>query len=334
MIPPIVSICLPVYEGAKYLEQALESLLFQSFENFEVLCADDNSTDSSIGILEDFARRDRRIQYLKNSVNKGLFPNYNGLLRQCKGKYIKPFAQDDILHKDCLARMVAVLDQQPDIALVSSARQVIDERGRILSCQNRFDQNTLIPGSEAILYSLTELSNWIGEPSAVMFRAEFFDGGFDCAYFHFGDIEYWLRILQNGDMYYLSEPLFGFRRHHESQTEHNKRQMLFALDMLKFARRRKEILQSDDRSFREDRRAMVEEIAAEIASNCGNMFAIVENDLDKAYFSQNASRSEQEHQLIGFKLLLLESLLTVRELAEENQELKSLGAVPTVVKMI
>ena len=124
---PLISICLPVYNGGKHLAAAIESILAQTFNDYELLAADDRSTDSSIELAESYARRDGRIRFWKNAQRQGLSGNYNACIREAKGKYIKTFAQDDVLQPDALACMKDVLEKEPAVALVSSSRQNIDD---------------------------------------------------------------------------------------------------------------------------------------------------------------------------------------------------------------
>src|ERR1700676_4691905 len=94
---PLVSVCLPIYNGTNYMEQALESVLAQTFKNFEFLITDDCSTDGTSEVIERFARLDKRIKYLKNERQLGLFGNYNACMAQATGRYIKLLGHDDVL---------------------------------------------------------------------------------------------------------------------------------------------------------------------------------------------------------------------------------------------
>ena len=92
---PTVSICLPVYNGERFLREAIESVLAQTYEDYELLISDDLSQDSSLEIAHSYAKRDTRIIVSSNPKNLGLFANYNACQKLASGKYIKPFAQDD-----------------------------------------------------------------------------------------------------------------------------------------------------------------------------------------------------------------------------------------------
>lgn len=235
---PKVSVCLPVYNGDKFLAEAIESVLGQSFTDFELLIIDDCSTDNSKAIIKRFTEQDRRIRYVKNLNNLGLFSNYNACIKLSSGRFIKPFAQDDVLNPNILENMVDVLENMPDIALVSCARGWISAAGEVVEATNEnalmtlkpFRQNKRVPAQEAILDSFQRLVNWLGEPCTVMFRSEHQDIGFDVRYKQIGDLEYWYRILKHGDYYFLSEELCKFRKHLGSTTNRNGRSLPALLD--------------------------------------------------------------------------------------------------------
>ncbi len=232
---PCVSVCLPVFNGARHLSAAIESVLCQSLEDFELLIADDGSSDQSVEIALDYASKDNRIIFSRNQKRQGLFGNYNTCMKEARGKYIKTFAQDDILHKDALAKMSSVLDQDQKVVLASSARNVIDGEGNLTELKQPMKEDMRLAGRDVITFNLISLNNWVGEPSTVMFRSEFAGSGFDPSYYHYGDIEYWFRILMKGDYYYFAGPLASFRRHALSQTDKNHKELYFALDVLRLS---------------------------------------------------------------------------------------------------
>lgn len=231
-----ISICLPVFDGEKHLAAAIESVLRQSCSNFELLIADDCSSDASVEIIRLYAAQDQRIVWWRNEKSLGLFQNYNACIERATGNYIKLFAQDDLLEPACLERMGNVLDVIPAVNLVSCARRVIDEsmdEGNESVMRNDLAKGLVLNAESIVLKSLLTLSNHIGEPAAVMFRASAKDKGFDTRYHHVGDLEYWLRICLSGACYFLDEVLCTFRIHPSGRTAFNKRNFLFALDFLR-----------------------------------------------------------------------------------------------------
>jgi len=235
---PTVSVCLPVYNGERFLSQAIESVLEQNYKDFELLIIDDCSTDNSARIIADYASLDKRIRSLKNFCNLGLFNNYNQSIKEASGRFIKLFAQDDLFKPTILEKMVEVLANRQDVALVSCAKSWIDETGDKIEATNAnalrtlkpFEQDTYKCGKKATLDSFQRFVNWLGEPSAVMFRSAHRNSGFDIHFKQIGDLEYWYRILENGGYYFLSDELCKFRKHPYSTTNSNGRSLAALLD--------------------------------------------------------------------------------------------------------
>ena len=319
----LVSICLPLYNGAKHLVSAIESVRAQTFESFELLIADDGSTDGSDQIAMDYARNDQRIRYWKNEQRQGLFGNYNACIKNARGKYIKPFAQDDVLSVECIQKMFTVLEENDSVALVSSARKIIDTNGEQIELKQPFSSDMCLPGKDVIRFNLIALNNWVGEPSTVMFRAQDAGTGFDTMYYHYGDIEYWFRILTKGDLQYFESPLASFRRHGENQTDKNHRELLIALDVLRLSLSYRDILAEFEPEELFKRR-LIEKLALEhghVVASTGASELLKE--YSAAFLSadgeaQNtASTAELKVQAEGFRLLTSMALATVSELISE-----------------
>jgi glycosyltransferase involved in cell wall biosynthesis len=130
---PRVSVGLPVYNGAAYLREALDSLLAQDFEGFEVIVSDNASTDETSEIARDAADRDPRVRYVRNERNLGAAGNYNQLVHLAKAPYFKWAAYDDLLAPSHLRRSVATLDAAPeDVVLCYPRTTIIDGEGRVV----------------------------------------------------------------------------------------------------------------------------------------------------------------------------------------------------------
>src|SRR4030065_1446213 len=102
----IVSICIPTYNGEKYLRETLDSVLAQTFKNFELLIIDDNSKDNTMDILREYASRENRIRIVQNETNLGLVNNWNRCVELAHGDWIKFVFQDDIIAPDCIERLL------------------------------------------------------------------------------------------------------------------------------------------------------------------------------------------------------------------------------------
>jgi len=232
---PKISVCLPTYNGGKYVKAAIESVLTQTFTDFELIVCDDLSQDDTNAIVSEFAAMDKRIKFNVNASRLGLFENYNECLSRAHGQFIKPFAQDDLLDKTMLERMLKELVADERVRLVSSAKKWIDAEGVEIRRVSHFPSDTVLPGPDVIVAHLIGLTNWVGEPSTVMFPASAMGDKFDTAFYHYGDIEYWFRIIEAGSLLYLSEPLCSFRRHDQSSTSANLNGLYFAADIFRLA---------------------------------------------------------------------------------------------------
>jgi len=129
---PRLSVGLPVYNGQRYLAEALDSLLGQSFTDFELIISDNASTDETEEICRRYAAKDPRIRYIRQPHNIGANPNHNFVLREARGEFFKWAAHDDLYGRDLLARCVAALDEHPDVVLSHADMAIIDETGTVV----------------------------------------------------------------------------------------------------------------------------------------------------------------------------------------------------------
>lgn len=257
---PTVSICLPVYNGEKYLSAAIDSLLAQSYADFELIIIDDLSQDDSLQIARAYGARDARIKVFSNDSNIGLFANYNACLHKVTGRFVKLFAQDDILLPRMLEKQLDVFDTVEDVHLVSTKRLFInEEESKDEFCQ--FDSDRMIRGNDLITGCLAERINWIGEPSSVMFPSSLIGFGFDSNFHQLGDLEYWFRIVMDGNYVFLEEPLVGFRRHSGNATNSNVNSLLFAIDEIRLGKLYREYLADAGLSYEAYVRNVIENAA-------------------------------------------------------------------------
>ena len=129
---PRVSLGMPVYNGEAFLEQALRSLLAQTFEDFELIISDNASTDRTRSICLEYAARDRRIRFHPNEVNLGFCRNQNHVIEASTGEYFLLTHHDDIRAPQYLERTVAIMDADPSIVVCYTKTRDIDEHGNLL----------------------------------------------------------------------------------------------------------------------------------------------------------------------------------------------------------
>ena len=127
---PLVSIGLPVYNGGRFLAQALDDFLAQSFEDFELTVCDNASTDDTEAIVREAAARDGRVRYVRNWRNLGALANANLAFRTSRGRYYALAAHDDRHAPDFLYQLVAALERRPDAVLAYGRKGLIDGEGR------------------------------------------------------------------------------------------------------------------------------------------------------------------------------------------------------------
>ncbi|RJQ14298.1 MAG: glycosyltransferase [Nitrospiraceae bacterium] len=127
---PRVSIGLPVYNGEKFLGAAIDSVLSQTFVDFELIISDNASTDSTGDICRAYAARDARVRYFRNETNLGATKNFNRVFELSSGEYFKWCAADDVCAVDFLEKCVEALDRDPSVVLCYSKTRGIDEYGR------------------------------------------------------------------------------------------------------------------------------------------------------------------------------------------------------------
>ncbi|HEY1247575.1 MAG TPA: glycosyltransferase family A protein [Nitrososphaera sp.] len=117
---PKISIGMPVYNGALFIRKALNSLLTQTYTDFELIISDNASTDATSEICQEYAAKDKRIQYIRHPVNRGQLLNYQFVLEQARAEYFMWAAADDMWAPDCLSQWAQILDTDDTVALVFS----------------------------------------------------------------------------------------------------------------------------------------------------------------------------------------------------------------------
>jgi GT2 family glycosyltransferase/tetratricopeptide (TPR) repeat protein len=221
---PRVSLGIPVYNGNRYLEEAIRSILAQSYSDFELNIVDDCSSEDPEPILRKFS--DPRIKFFRNPVRRGLVGNWNRCLELARGQYVCLFHQDDVMDREFLCRKVEMLDKHPSAGLVYSDARVVEadltprhERWFTPTEPNR---DALFQGRE-FFEKLISGDNLICCPGVVIRRRCYQElGGFDPQLPYTADWEMWLRIAVNFDVAYVSAPLLDYRVHEANETHRFK----------------------------------------------------------------------------------------------------------------
>lgn len=134
--PPLVSIGMPVYNGEKFIRAAIDSILAQTYSNFELIISDNASTDGTAKICQEYATRDERVRFHQNSCNEGAARNFNKAFHLSKGTYFKWAAYDDVIAPDFIEKCLMVLEQNPEFVLCHSQVKIIDEQDNFVRNYN------------------------------------------------------------------------------------------------------------------------------------------------------------------------------------------------------
>ena len=210
---PLVTVAIPMYNNARFIAETINSVLAQTFTDFELLIYDDHSTDGSYDQAASFA--DSRLKLFRNSNNLGPEGNWNKAISQVKGKYVKLVCADDILYPECLQKQVAVFEnpQNRGVSLVSSQRTIIDPEGKTLIKKVNF-----VDGGRKGMVDVTRKmirmgTNIIGEPVCGLYPANLISktSGYSAVIPYTIDVDFWLQMLKHGDLFVIDEPLCAFR---------------------------------------------------------------------------------------------------------------------------
>ncbi len=209
MTAPMISVVMPVYNAEKYITEAVESILNQTYSDFEFIIVDDCSTDNSYEILQSYAANDARIRLFKNDVNSKLPKTLNFGISQAKGKYIARMDADDISLPERFAKQVAFMDANPEIGVSGGYAAVLggDESGVIMKVQ--------ITHGLIKAYSFFVCCNLI-HPTVIM-RMEVLENralSYDEELVGVAeDYDLWVRMLHSGVLFAnLPEPLLYYRK--------------------------------------------------------------------------------------------------------------------------
>lgn len=209
---PVVSILLPVYNGANFLAQCIQSVLDQEFPDFELLIGDDASQDDSESIIQRFS--DPRIKVFRRATNKGLFPNLNLLLSEARSSFVRFLCQDDMLEPACLKEEVHQLNAHPEAAFSICSATEIDSAGEVVGAWYTTGVpviNSTRRSQELFLYH----GCIAGNLSTVCARLNFVldAGGFDETFKMAGDYDLWVRLCRYGALLDHQRTLIRMRSH-------------------------------------------------------------------------------------------------------------------------
>jgi glycosyltransferase involved in cell wall biosynthesis len=232
MRQPFFSVCIPVYNGAQYLDACLSSVAAQTFKDYEIILVDDKSTDNSCQIIQSILEKDQRIVFYRNEETLGLVGNWNKCVSLSSGKWIKFLFQDDYWSIDCLQK---VYDKTESVDFIFHGRNFYFENGvdeflvRFYQSENVSD---FAPIRNKQVIDANEISkiiaknppfNFFGEPSNIAFSKHVVShvGTFDDRLVQLCDYEMWARITTNYNTCYIADKLSTFRIHAKATSTSN-----------------------------------------------------------------------------------------------------------------
>ncbi len=240
MAAPLVSVVIPTHNRPDYLLQAVASVQAQTYANLQILVTDNSTDEASAAAMAPLLAADQRISYLRCPEKDHPLDNWLNGLGRAEGRYVSYLMDDDLFAPQKIERMVAVFETHPDVGLVTSHRQLIDEAGRPLppmqGTEHQFPGDTLVAGDAWLQRILLTGSNVIGEPTTVLMRrAELGSALGFCLgrqYQVLLDIATWIRLMRGRQVAYLHQSLSLFRIHAGQDQRRPLQRLLASLEWL------------------------------------------------------------------------------------------------------
>lgn len=247
---PLISICIPTFNGSQYIEKCIESCLAQSYRNIEIIVCDDCSSDSLLNVLNPYLKKDCRITLYQNEKNLGLVGNWNKCMNYASGEYIKWLFQDDWMDVNAIEEFVEIANKGYDF-IVSKRNFILNELAtdedkmyyskKVKTLENYFNQDEVgcyFPTSKIKDIVVSNIAlNFIAEPSLIFFKRTLIKevGVYDHLFHQICDLEYNMRLASKVGVYVLNKPLCHFAIHAQSTTNANVNNKYFQLRFIEQA---------------------------------------------------------------------------------------------------
>lgn len=226
---PLVSVIIPVYNGSKFLGEAVNSVLKSTYRNFEIILIDDGSTDKSKELCRQLAKKYQRISFYSFAKNKGLGRVLNFALKKARGEFICRINQDDVMYPTRISKQLKFLKSHPDVVLAGSWLLVEEENG-----QQRI--NKFLEHDKDIKKTWLQLSPcW---DASVIYRKKtaLAVGGYDQSYWPADDLHMWYKLGRLGKIANIQEPLVKIKFHKAAASvKHHREHMLATFRVHRFA---------------------------------------------------------------------------------------------------
>ncbi|WP_299334718.1 glycosyltransferase family 2 protein [uncultured Psychroserpens sp.] len=236
---PLVSICIPTFNGESYIAEAMESAINQDYDNLEIVISDDASKDNTLQIIESYKAKTQWPIYIHQHQPDGIGANWNHCIKQCQGAFVKLLFQDDILQPNCISELIQLALEKDTVGLVYSNRDFIYEKrtdqinyfisnySNLFQYWESFEVKQGICSGRQYLKDpqfLNSPKNKIGEPTNVLIKRDCFEtiGYFNEHMKQTLDTEFWYRIMKSFDIGFVNKKLASFRLHDEQASSVNK----------------------------------------------------------------------------------------------------------------
>jgi glycosyltransferase involved in cell wall biosynthesis len=218
MAGPRISVCIPAYNHEKYIGDCINSVLGQSFSDFEIVVTDDCSTDGTVEVVKSFS--DSRIRLFQLARNQGPSVAANNNFREARGDFVCPLASDDLFHPEKLERQLAFLESNPEVGVVFSYMRYVDERGAEIP--NHFGYQWVEVGNrsrEVWLRSFFYQGNCLSAPTAMIRRGVLDQIGLlDPRLLQTQDFDLWIRVCLQFEVHVIPERLIDYRVRDDQQN--------------------------------------------------------------------------------------------------------------------
>ncbi len=216
---PLISVIMPVYNAGDFLVEAIESIRWQTYKNWEMICIDDGSTDKSFKILKDFTKKDKRIKVIHSSENQGLAAALNKGLEKAKGAFIARMDADDISLPERFVKQLEFLLKNPRVIAVGSQSELIDEKGDFLGYKK-------FPCDSQKLYKMMLEMVSIQHPTLMTYAKIMKKYKYE-NHQTAEDVSMFFKLLQNGDFGNTEEVLFQYRIRKNSNSLKDPKKTFF-----------------------------------------------------------------------------------------------------------
>lgn len=214
----LVSVLVTTYNSGRFLRETLDSILAQSFRDFEVVVVDDGSTDGTPDFVRSYLARDSRIR-LVEKAHSGIPDTYNRGVRECRGEYIARIGHDDRMDPYRLELQVAAMERNPDVGVVHTNAITIDGHGRVIGRWDSADY-----GPAHLTHLFFRICNNIIDPSTMVRKAVYDDVGlYDLELQMANDWDLWCRASRNWRFLHIPLPLVHYRRHGGNYSDERNR---------------------------------------------------------------------------------------------------------------